>query len=110
MQRKIQFDLSNIRIVNIEDSREASKEAVKLIRNGEADILMKGLVSTGVLLKCVLDKECGLRKGATLSHVAVFETPFYHKLLGVTDAAMNVAPDLEQKLRSLKTQLRLSII
>lgn len=96
--KKIKFDLRGIRIVDVEDAREASKKAVKLIRDGEADILMKGLVSTGILLKCVLDKELGLRKGATLSHVAVFETPFYHKLLGVTDAAMNVSPDLEHKI------------
>ncbi len=96
--KKIKFDLEGIRIVNVEDVKKASQEAVNLIRNGEAEILMKGLVSTGVLLKCVLDKEVGLRKGATLSHVAVFETPFYHKLLGVTDAAMNVSPDLQQKI------------
>lgn len=96
--KKIKFNLHGIRIVNVEDAKEASIEAVRLIRNGEADILMKGLVSTGILLKCILDKEVGLRKGATLSHVAVFETPFYHKLLGVTDAAMNVSPDLESKI------------
>jgi phosphate butyryltransferase len=100
--KKIKFDLEGIRIVNVEDAREASKEAVRLIRNGDAEILMKGLVSTGVLLKCVLDKEVGLRKGTTLSHVAFFETPFYHKLLGVTDAAMNVSPDLEQKIAIIK--------
>ena len=63
---------------------------------------MKGLVSTGVLLKAVLNKEVGLRKGALLSHVAIFETPFYHKLLGVTDAAMNVNPDLEEKIGIIK--------
>ena len=59
---------------------------------------MKGLVSTGVLLKAVLNKEHGLRKGAILSHVAIFETPYYHKLLGITDAAMNVAPTFEDKI------------
>jgi phosphate butyryltransferase len=100
--KKIKFDLKGVRIVNVEDVKEASKEAVRLIRNGEAEILMKGLVSTGILLKCVLDKEVGLRKGNTLSHVAFFETPFYHKLLGVTDAAMNVSPDLEQKIAIIK--------
>jgi phosphate butyryltransferase len=63
---------------------------------------MKGLLSTGTLLKAVLDKELGLRKGALLSHVAVFESPYYHKLLGVTDAAMNVEPDLEGKIGIIK--------
>jgi phosphate butyryltransferase len=96
--QKIKFDLEGIRIIDIEDKVAASKKAVSLIRAGEAEILMKGLVGTGVLMKCVLDKEKGLRKGATLSHVAIFETPFYHKLLGVTDAAMNVSPDLSKKI------------
>ena len=102
ISKKIKFDLEGIQIIDIEDNKEASRKAVSLIKNGEAEILMKGLVSTGILLKCVLDKELGLRKGATLSHVALFETPFYHKLLGVTDAAMNVSPDLETKIAIIK--------
>lgn len=100
--KKIKFDLDGIRVIDIENKLEASRCAVKLIRDGEADILMKGLVSTAILMKCVLDKEIGLRKGDTLSHVAIFETPFYHKLLGVTDAAMNVTPDLEKKIAIIK--------
>ncbi len=96
--QKIKFELEGIRIINIEDKDEACKVAVELVKQGEAEILMKGLVSTGMLMKRVLDKENGLRKGSTLSHVAIFETPYYHKLLGVTDAAMNVSPDLEQKI------------
>jgi phosphate butyryltransferase len=92
------FDLSTVEIIDIADPYKASVEAVALIRNGKADILMKGLVGTGPMLKAVLDKEVGLRKGATLSHVALFETPYYHKLLGVTDAAMNVAPEFDEKV------------
>lgn len=96
--KEIGFDLSNVQIIDIADPYKASVEAVSLIRNNKADILMKGLVGTGPMLKAVLDKENGLRKGATLSHVALFETQFYHKLLGVTDAAMNVAPEFEEKV------------
>ncbi len=103
---KIKFDLEGIRIINIEDNEEAAAMAVSLIKNGEAEILMKGLVSTGILMKCVLDKEKGLRKGETLSHVALFETPFYHKLLGVTDAAMNVSPDLAKKIAIIKNAIQ----
>ncbi len=58
---------------------------------------MKGLVDTGIILKAVLNKEVGLRTGNVLSHVAVFDVPDYHKLLLVTDAAMNIAPDLTGK-------------
>jgi phosphate butyryltransferase len=58
---------------------------------------MKGLVSTAPLLKAVLDKDKGLRKNELLSHAAVFEVPSYHKLITITDAAMNVEPNLEEK-------------
>ncbi len=96
--QELGFDLSTIEIIDITDPFLASVEAVSLIRNKKADILMKGLVGTGPMLKAVLDKENGLRKGAVLSHVALFETQFYHKLLGVTDAAMNVAPEFDDKV------------
>jgi phosphate butyryltransferase len=96
--KKIDFNLQGIELIHKVDRFQASVTAVKLVKEGNAEILMKGNVSTGILLKAVLDKENGLRKGANLSHVAVFESPFYHKLLGVTDAAMNVYPDLDEKI------------
>lgn len=98
----IDFDLSNIQIVhNDKGVTESARIAVSLVKNGEADILMKGFVSTGALLKAVLDKENGLRKGKVLSHVAFFESPHYHKLLGVTDVAMNIDPDFDTKVHIL---------
>jgi phosphate butyryltransferase len=99
---KIGFNLEGIEIIHNPDKYGASADAVKIIKEGKAEILMKGLVSTGILLKAVLNKEVGLRKGALLSHVAIFETPYYHKLLGVTDAAMNVNPELEEKIGIIK--------
>lgn len=103
--QELSFDLSTIEIIDIADPFLASVEAVSLIRNKKADILMKGLVGTGPMLKAVLDKENGLRKGAVLSHVALFETQFYHKLLGVTDAAMNVAPEFDDKVSLVKNAI-----
>ena len=97
ISKSINFDLNNIEIIDINDPISASKEAVSLIRNGKADILMKGMVATGPLLKAVLNKETGIRKEGTLSHVAFFESPYYHKLLCITDAAMNVNPELMEK-------------
>jgi phosphate butyryltransferase len=102
---KINLDLSNIEMYDYPDKFEASEKAVQLIREGKGDILMKGMVSTGILLKAVLNKDEGLRKGDLLSHVALFETPYYHKLLGVTDAAMNVKPDLIEKIGIIKNAL-----
>ena len=99
---EIAFDISNFEILNVPDPFEASLEATRLIGEGKAEILMKGLVSSGLLLKAVLNKDFGLRTGSLLSHVALFETPYYHKLLGVTDAAMNVDPGLEEKIDIIK--------
>lgn len=94
----IQFDLSEIDIIDNRDGAYVSAQlAVSLVKQGKADILMKGFVNTGELLKAVLDKENGLRKAQVLSHVAFFQSPYYHKLLCVTDAAMNMAPDLGTK-------------
>ena len=98
ISQEIGYDISNYEIIHVEDRFEASLVANQLIRDGKAEILMKGLVSTGQLMKAVLDKEHGLRTGAIISHVAVFESPYYHKLLGITDAAMNVAPSFDDKI------------
>lgn len=94
----LELDLSSIEIINCPDPVEAAVEACQLIRDGKADILMKGMVSTQHLLKAVLNKEYGLRKGDIISHVAFFESPYYHKVLGLTDAAMNVSPSFEEKV------------
>ncbi len=100
--KRISFDISGLETYDVEDKNKASQKACMLIKEGKGEILMKGAVGTGTLMKAVLNKEVGLRKGDTLSHVAVFESPYYHKLLGVTDAAMNVLPDLETKIAIIK--------
>ncbi|MEA3318224.1 MAG: bifunctional enoyl-CoA hydratase/phosphate acetyltransferase [Bacteroidota bacterium] len=96
--KEIDFNLKGVDIYNEINPTKACVKAVSLIKEDKADILMKGLVSTAPLLKAVLNKENGLRKGATLSHFAYIESPYYHKLLGVTDAAMNIAPELKEKI------------
>jgi len=98
---EIGFNLDGIKIINESNPNKAALIAVEEIRNGNADILMKGLVSSGSFLKAILDKENGLRKSGTLSHVAFFESPFYHKLIGLSDAALNVEPDFNEKVAIL---------
>ncbi len=107
ISKEIDYDISKFELIDIEDKFEASLQAAQLIREGHADLLMKGMVSTAQLLKAVLDKEHGLRKGSILSHVAIFESPHYHKLLGVTDAAMNVAPTFEEKIGVINNAVEL---
>ncbi len=103
--KEADFDISNIRIVNAADDKESAAKGVELVRNGEAHVLMKGLVATSTFLKAILDKEHGLRGEGLLSHVAAFDVPTYDKLLIVTDAAMNIAPTLEQKKEILKNAI-----
>lgn len=107
ISKEIGLNLDSIELIDEKDKFTACLTATRLISEGKAEILMKGLVSSGILLKAVLDKEYGLRKGSILSHVALFESPYYHKLLGVTDAAMNVNPDLMEKIAIIKNAVDL---
>ena len=76
----------------------AVQTSVKMVSNRQADILMKGKVGTSTLLKSVLNKEWGLRTGNLLSHFALFEAETYHKVIAVTDVAMNISPNLQEKI------------
>ncbi|MEK4892589.1 phosphate butyryltransferase [Bacillus sp. FSL M7-0996] len=87
----------HIEVIAAASSAEAAELSVKSVSNGEADVLMKGNIPTANILKAVLNKAWGLRKGSVLSHVAAFEVPNYDRLIFVTDAAMNIAPDVTQK-------------
>lgn len=99
----IGFSMEGIEIVDHDDDAAASARiAVSKIRAGEADILMKGHLATGDLLKAVLDREEGLRTERLLSHVAFFQSPYYHKIFCVTDVAMNIAPDMEEKVQIIQ--------
>ena len=92
------LDLSDVRMIHEPDTEMAVEIAVKMVRSNQADILMKGQVGTSALLKAVLNKEWGLRSGSLLSHCAIFEVEAYHKLIAVTDVAMNIAPNLQDKI------------
>ena len=84
-------------IYDVPDLAESARYAVGLVREGKADFLMKGKLDTPVLLKAVVNKECGLGQGRTMSHFTAFEVPSYHKLLVPVDGGMVAYPTLEQK-------------
>jgi phosphate butyryltransferase len=89
-------------IVHVEEESETAKVAVRLVRDREADFVMKGLVPTDTFMHAVLDKENGLLpKGGLLSHVAVMEAAAYPKLLLVTDAAIIPNPTMDEKVQIL---------
>jgi len=87
------------KIYNEDDDIEAAKTAVRLIREGEGDFLMKGRMQTADLLRQVVNKETGLQVGKIMSHVGLFQVPHYHKVVVLTDGGMLLAPDLEQKVK-----------
>ncbi len=102
--RNIDFDSGLFDIIDEKDPVRSCIRAVELVREGRAGILMKGMVPTAPFLRAILDKEKGLMRDSVngnaaplLSHLAIFQTRYYHKLLGITDAAMNIAPGLTEK-------------
>lgn len=84
-------------IYDYPDLKEAAEYAVKLVREGKADFLMKGKLDTSVILKAVVNKENGLGQGRTMSHFTMFEVPTYHKIMVPVDGGMVTYPTLEQK-------------
>jgi phosphate butyryltransferase len=92
------YDITGVRIIHESDPEMSVEIAVKMVSSKQADILMKGKIGSATLLKCVLNKEWGLRTGNLLSHFALFEVETYPKVIAVTDVAMNIAPTLQDKI------------
>ena len=91
-----------VKTLHIEDPDEAAREAVRIVREGGADILMKGIINTDNLLHAILDKEKGLLpKGKILTHLAVMQIPTYDKLLFFSDAAVIPRPTLQQRIEMI---------
>ena len=103
------IDLGKTRIVDAPHSHAAAAKAVELVRNGEAELLMKGSLHTDELLSAVVARETGLRTGRRISHVFIMDVPTYHKVLIVTDAAISIAPSLEDKVDICQNAIDLAI-
>ena len=90
-------------IIDIPEVREATLEAVRMVKSGEADILMKGLVNTDIILRAILDKEKGLLPhGNVMTYNAALEIPGYHKLVFFSDPAVIPSPNLVQRTAMIK--------
>jgi phosphotransacetylase len=103
------IDLGSTRIVDAPHSHGAAAKAVEMVRRGEAEILMKGSLHTDELLGAVVAKETGLRTGRRISHAFIMDVPTYHKVLIVTDAAINIAPTLEDKVHICQNAIDLAV-
>ena len=101
----LHLDLENIQIVDADESRIAAQRAVEMARKGEVQMLMKGSLHTDELMSAVVSREGGMRTGRRISHVFALDVPSYHKTLFVTDAAVNIQPDLETKIDILQNAI-----
>jgi len=96
--KEAKIKLGDVEIVDAPHSHEAAAQAVQLVREGKAELLMKGSLHTDELLGAVVSREAGLRTARRMSHVFLMDVPTYHKPIIVTDAAINIAPTLEDKV------------
>ncbi len=103
------IDLGAVELVDVPHSHAAAARAVELVREGRAELLMKGSLHSDELLAEVLARETGLRTSRRLSHVFIMDVPTYHKVLLVTDGGININPGLEEKADICRNAVDLAI-
>lgn len=103
------IDIGTRQIVDTPHSQASAAKAVELVREGNAELLMKGSLHTDELMAAVVSRERGLRTERRISHVFVMDVPTYHKVLLVTDGAINIAPNLEDKADICQNAIDLTI-
>ncbi len=101
-------DISAFEIIDESDHKKAARRATELVHEGRARALMKGHLHTDLLIKAIVNKETGLRTGRRLSHVFVMDVPGIDHLLMVTDAAINIMPDLKTKVDIVQNAIDLA--
>ena len=106
---KAGITLGTAEIIDAPHSHAAAQQGVALVREGRAELLMKGSLHTDVLMSVVVSHEGGLRTGRRISHAFLMDVPTYHKVLIVTDGAINIAPVLEEKLDICQNAIDLAV-
>ena len=106
--KRTKTNLAGIEVVDAPHSHDAAARAVALVREGRAELLMKGSLHSDELLSAVVARE-GLRTARRISHVFIMDVPTYHKVLVVTDAAINIAPSLSDKVDICQNAIDLAI-
>lgn len=108
LMTELKYEDLSVDIIDVVGDVEIAERAVSIIKEGLGDVLMKGHIQTRDLLKAVVNKESGIRESDTLSHVAINEIPYYHKLLFLTDGGMLLTPDVDAKEKLLNNALSLT--
>jgi phosphotransacetylase len=107
--KSAKIDLNKVRVVDSPHSEASAAKAVELVRGGEAELLMKGSLHTDELMAAVVSRDRGLRTGRRISHVFVMDVPTYHKVLLITDGAINIAPTVEDKADICQNAIDLAV-
>jgi phosphotransacetylase len=107
--KSARIDISGFEIVDAPHSNASAAKAVELLREARAELLMKGSLHTDELMAAVVSREGGLRTGRRISHVFVMDVPTYHKVLMITDGAINIAPTLEDKVDICQNAIDLAL-
>lgn len=105
MAQENNIEITGLKIIHEENDMAACRQAVHDTHNNKNDIIMKGNIPSAQCLRQILNKEYGLRKAKILSHIGVFEIPTYHKLIALTDAGINITPDLPTKIQLVKNSI-----
>lgn len=108
MAKSVKMPLRGVEIIDEPDPKQTATKGVALCRSGDADILMKGLVDTSVILRAILDRDNGLGRGGLLSNVTVFESPIEKRLMFMTDPAINISPDVARKVDMLRNAISIA--
>ena len=103
------LELGRAEIVEAPDSHGSALKAVELVREGRAEVLIKGSLHSDELLAAVVARDSGLRTSRRISHAFLMDVPAYHKVLIVTDAAINIAPNLEDKADICRNAIDLAV-
>ena len=106
--KSLNINSKNYKIIDEKDKVEACQKSVKIVSSNDNYFLMKGLIDTSVLLKAALNKEYGLRTKNRISHVSVFEVNTHHKLIFMSDGAMNIAPNLDEKRQIIENSVEIA--
>ncbi len=109
LAKSLGLDITGIEIVDVPHSQAAAEKAVELVRTGKAELLMKGSLHSDELLSAVAKRDTGLRTGRRISHVFVMDVPTHAETLFITDAAVNIAPDLMAKRDIIQNAIDLYI-
>jgi len=105
---KIGVDISGYTILHCETERKAAELGVAMCRSGNAQAMMKGSLHTDELMKAAMKSDTGLRTNKRISHVFIMDTPAYARTLLITDAAINITPELEDKIHIVQNAIDLA--